>query len=154
MREVEHMIKQIVKEEMYDRPYGVAYTGAMLEDVSAIRKLHEATIAESEKHGLSLEGWSVPSDYHMTICLGELPLHMKMRGDLNKDVELHITHFGFSDKAAAFQVTGYMSKNDMQHITVAFAERPADSKQIAQWHALDVPFVVTAMIREVPNAKP
>lgn len=153
MHKVEQMVKQVVRETMYDRPYGVAYTGAMVEDVSAIRELHEATVAEALKHGLSLEDWSTPSDYHMTICLGELSLRMKIR-DLNKEVELNVTHFGFSDKAAAFQVTGYMSKNDMQHITTAFVDKPADSKEITQWHALEEPFVVNAMIREVANLKP
>jgi hypothetical protein len=154
MRDIESMIRQVVREAVYDRPYGVAYTGAMVEEEVFIRKLHDATIIEANKYGLNMDGWSIPSDYHMTICLGELPLHMKMRGDLNKDVELHITHFGFNDKAAAFQVTGYMSKNDMQHITVAFKEKPADSKDITQWYELERPFTLTAMIREAAKAKP
>lgn len=154
MHNIERMVKGVVREAMYDRPFGIAYTGAMVENEADIKKLHEHTAWESDAHGISLDDWKMPEDYHMTICLGELPLHMKMRGDLNGEVEMHATHFGYTDKAMAFRVTGYMSKNDTQHITVAFREVPADSKEISEWHELKKPFSVQCIIREVPKLKP
>ena len=80
-------------------------------------------------------------------------MHRKMAGDLNSEVTLHVTHFGVNALAAAFKVTGYMSKNDTQHITVMFKNQPSDSKGITNWLPLDEPFDVTAVIREVPATR-
>lgn len=152
MFDVKKMIESVVRETM-DRPYGVAYTGAVVENEADRQRLKSVAEAQVYALGLDISGWMEPGDYHMTICVGELPLRMKMRGDIDQEAELHVTHFGYSDKAAAFKVTGYMSKNDTQHITMAFRDRPADSKEIVDWHELE-PFMVTAVIREVAAARP
>lgn len=146
--------------EMYGRPYGVAYTGAIVENEADIRKLN-VTMAEEMVKMRSSSGigskwvyWQTPSNYHMTICLGELPLHLKMRGDVGKEVTLHVTHIGVNKGAVAFRVTGYMSKNDVQHITMRFLSQPSDSKNIHFWHPLEHPFDVSATIREVAAQRP
>ena len=154
MDKVRSLIRSMVNEVWTDRPYGIAYTAAVVEDPSEEKKLETVFNDEVRAMGLKLTGWRFPKDHHMTICLGELPLHLKMRGDIGKEVELHVTHFGFSDKAMAFKVTGYMSKNDTQHITMAFREQPADAKDIQEWHSLEEQFVISANIREAPNAAP
>lgn len=152
MVELKKLVKCAVREVM-ERPYGVAYTGVMVENQADRKRLKSVAAAQIYALGLDVSGWTFPDDLHMTICLGELPLSVKMRGDVDQDVDLHVTHFGFSDLAVAFRVTGYMSKNDTQHITMAFRVRPADSKEITEWHELE-PFVVTGVIREVAAARP
>jgi hypothetical protein len=160
MDKVKSIVKSVVR-EMYDRPYGVAYTSAVIEDGSDCRKLEE--VAKDEVRKLlrlsrdtdeSLDGWKRPDDYHMTICLGELPLHRKMLGDIGADVALQVTHFGMTNEAAAFKVTGYMSKNDVQHITMFFRTQPSASKEIKEWRELPEPFTVKAVIREIAAGKP
>lgn len=150
---IQKLVSDVIK-EMYDRPYGIAYTGAMIENDGDWLKLYNTAKQEISRLGVSLNRWKRPEDFHMTICLGELPLHMKMRGDINSEVVLHVTHFGISDMAAAFKVTGFMSKNEIQHITVLFKKQPADSKNIVDWKPLQDPLDVTAIIREVPAQKP
>lgn len=144
----------VVRESFTDRPYGIAYTGAMIENEHDWLKLYNVADHELKKLGISLKGWGRPDDYHMTVCLGELPLHRKMAGDLNSEVTLHVTHIGFSELAVAFKVTGYMSKNKVQHITMMFKNQPSDSKDITNWLPLDEPFDVMAVIREVPAERP
>lgn len=141
-------------QEMYERPYGVAYTAAVVESEADQLKLRTVAKEMIEMTNANVQGWHEPSDFHMTICLGELPLGMKMRGDVGSEVELHVTHFGFNDRAIAFKVTGYMSKNDTQHITMLFRDRPADSKEIDRWVPLTDTFTVASVIREIPAARP
>lgn len=144
----------VVRESFTDRPYGIAYTGAMIENDYDWGRIYNEAEKQLSRLKNSLSGWNRPENYHMTICLGELPLHRKMAGDLNSEVTLHVTHFGMNQLAAAFKVTGYMSKNDVQHITVLFKNQPSDSKTITNWIPLDEPFDVTAVIREVPAERP
>lgn len=154
MFELRGLIKKMVMETLRDMPYGVAYTGAIVENEEDVQKMVFTAIEEMDKMNISDKGWFEPENYHMTICLGELSLHMKMRGDLNKEVQLQLTHFGYSDKAIAFKVHGYMSKNDMQHITMFFRDKPSDSKEIRNWVELELPFSVSAVIREVAKNRP
>jgi len=126
----------------------VSYTGVMIEDPIEIAKLQGVNIPD---------GWKTPQDigdlFHMTITLGELPLGMKMRGDLGSEVELKVESIGKSDSAIAFGVSGFMSKNEVQHITIGFKERPAASKNIKEWFPLKTPFTVKGIIREVGENK-
>ena len=141
--------------------HGIAYTGAMVENSGDIHRLVDAAKGQmrdllrlSKDTSEALQGWKAPADYHMTVCLGELPLRMKMRGDIGAEVDLHVTHFGATNEAAAFKVTGYMSKNDVQHITMFYRLQPSDSKDIREWRELPEPFTVKAVIREVPAERP
>jgi hypothetical protein len=153
MEQVRKLVQEAIREVTYSFPHGVAYTGAVVEDQGEIDKLYEVFRNEMARHDISLDGWKRPDDLHMTICLGAFPFHMKMRGDLNSPVTLEVTHLGISDLAAAFKVTGYMSKNDVQHITMAFLQQPSDAKEIQDWRPLAQPFSVEAVIREVGNKK-
>ena len=154
MDDIRNLVRSAINESLYERPFGIAYTAAVVEGWSDRQKLYEAFEAEISKAELELQGWHHPDDYHMTICFGELPLSMKVRGDLNSEVHLRATHLGISDEAIAFRVEGFMSKNDMQHITMLFKHRPADSNSIRNWKELDRPFTVSSVIREVPAKRP
>jgi len=94
----------------------ISYTAVVIENEKDIQKLKKVLNAVG---GLP-EGWKEPENYHMTVMLGELPLGLKMRGDLGAEAELEIISVGVSDLAIAVGITGYISKNETQHITLAF----------------------------------
>jgi predicted kinase len=77
------------------------------------------------------EGWTVIA-HHMTINLGPL----KDKTDLGKNVVITATELGLSDMAMALKVTGYPSKNEIPHVTVAInpnGGKPVMSNQITKW---------------------
>lgn len=88
--------------------------------------------------------------HHATICLGELPQHMKHR--IGEVVTLTGFMFGSSDKAMAIEVEGIESKNKIPHITIAINRetggKPVDSNKITNWKKIKM-FDVTGVITEV-----
>jgi len=77
------------------------------------------------------EGWTVIA-HHMTINLGPL----KDKTDLGKNVVITATALGLSDMAMALKVTGYPSKNEIPHVTVAInpnGGKAMMSNQISKW---------------------
>jgi predicted kinase len=77
------------------------------------------------------EGWKVIA-HHMTINLGEL----KDKSNVGGEVVLTVTDVGLSDMAMAVKVSGYPSKNENPHITIAVnpdGGKPAMSNQITNW---------------------
>ena len=68
----------------------------------------------------------------MTINLGPL----KDKTDLGKNVVITATALGLSDMAMALKVTGYPSKNEIPHVTVAInpnGGKAMMSNQISKW---------------------
>ena len=77
------------------------------------------------------EGWKVIA-HHMTINLGEL----KDKSNVGEEVVLTVTDVGLSNMAMAVKVSGYPSKNENPHITIAVnpdGGKPAMSNQITNW---------------------
>ena len=151
---INNLIRNYIRETFIPY-YGISYTGVRIEDPNEIHKLEvffQKTIDQISF--IVPDNWKSPEDYHMTICLDELPLHLKMRGDLNSEVVLTITHIGYNTKAIAFKVTGYMSKNEVQHITMRFLDKPADSKEIVDWYPLKTGLELKGYIREVAKKQP
>lgn len=139
----EKVSKNIVKENS-----AIAYTGVLFEGVE-LKKLLEKSQLILDKLDLDIDdSWNTPEEYHMTVMLGVLPLGMKVRGDLGAEVDIEVNEIGVSDKAIAFGVTGYLSKNEKQHITLYFKEKPADSKLIKKWFKISKPFIVKGVITE------
>ena len=62
------------------------------------------------------EGWTVYAD-HMTICMGKLPPDLQSDTGLTK--QLRVETFAMDDKVMAVGVTGYPTKNEHPHITIA-----------------------------------
>lgn len=87
---------------------------------------------------------------HMTVLLGKMPLHLSLRGDLTlyKDVVLTVNEIGVSNDAIAFGVSGYMSINDKQHITLYFNKTPSQSKDIINWFPLKKRFTLNGTIKQ------
>lgn len=129
-------IRKIVRDTLKEAYLNsdVLYSAVVIEEPSEIQKIQD--IAKKYVP----ENWVEPENYHMTIAHGGLPETLRLRGDLNKDVELTVNMIGESDKAIAFAASGYYSKNDMPHITIAFNKdgggSAADSKSIKKWYPI------------------
>ena len=95
--------------------------------------------------------------HHMTICLRELPEHLKKYW-LDEEVALTVTELGVSDKAIAVKVTGFYTLVDskdsilkLQHITLAinpFDAKPLDSNLITDWKPVDH-FKINGIVKEI-----
>ena len=127
----------------------VQFTGVKVADPSEIAKLESMAKKNMEELGIEMPGgWKNPIDYHMTVKFGMLPLGMRMRGDVGKPTILQVQTLGVSDRAIALGVSGYMSRNENQHITLKFEIYPSDSNEIQKWIPLPFPFEVEGVIHE------
>lgn len=99
----------------------------------------------------------IPGDFeiiahHMTICMGELPNDLKNK--INEKVELQAYEIGFSEKAIAVKVSGFYSKNEIPHITLAvnrnIGGKPFDSSKIKNWIPLDKTIDLIGFVQEIP----
>ena len=141
MEKIRLMIRKILTEEL--KPV-VIYSAVVIEkheDIEKIKKLIKKYVPINE-------GWRSPHMFHMTIGQGKFPESLYLRGDLNKEVTLTIISIGISGNAIALGTSGYYSKNDIPHITLAFQTTPADSKEIKNWEPIDN-LSVTGIIREI-----
>ena len=148
-------IRQVVREEIERVLHGknfsnVEYTGAIIEG-DEIKKFESLLSDRLRIFGIKIPSdWKLPNNYHMTKTLGELSLGMKMSGAIGSSVVLTCHSIGVSDDAIAVGVSGLFSRNEIQHITVAFKKKPADSKDIKNWIEFE-PFKVIGYVREVTN---
>ena len=127
------------------------FTGVFVEGEDAV-KLQKMFLKNMKSLGLSVpNNWKEPEDYHMTVKLGYLKLGRKMAGDIGAEVDLVADSIGFDENAVAVGVTGYMSKNIRQHITMLFKEVPSDSNKINPENWIKIPFAfsVKGVIREI-----
>jgi len=92
------------------------------------------------------EGWKVIA-HHMTINMGEL----KDKTDIGKDVTLTVEAIGLSDMAMAVKVSGYPSKNEIPHVTIAVnpnGGKPVMSNQITNWTPIRK-FMIGGVVTEI-----
>lgn len=139
-------IRKTIRESVAHR---ARYTGVIVKDPKDVDVLENKLDEALQKLNVKKTGWIVPENYHMTITLGKLPLFLTMRNDLGKEVELYVDAIGMNDDAIAFRCSGYMSRNDTQHITMLFKTTPSASKEIENWMEIDEPFYVSGTIEEV-----
>lgn len=114
-----------------------------------------AVVLDNDSSNLLLSAFVYPNSefndwikiaHHMTICLRELPEHLKKYW-LDEDVYLTVTELGISDKAVAVKVTGFYTLVDSKdtvlkfpHITLAinpFDAKPLDSNLITDWKPVE-----------------
>lgn len=141
MGNIRRLIRKILIE---DSKPTVIYSAVIIEDHSELAKIQKLI----KKYVPINQQWKKPHDFHMTISLGKFPESLYLRGDLNKEVTLKLTSIGISGNAIAIETSGYYSKNDIPHITLAFQTTPSDSKEIKNWELIDN-VSVTGTIREV-----
>lgn len=133
------MIKLFDKFRFYKKGVKAAYSAVVLDNES--RNLLLSTFIYTVPE---YSNWIKFAD-HMTICMGELPEHLK-RYWLDEEVSLTVTELGISDKAVAVKVIGgfiISKKNDdvgrgadFPHITLAINPidgKPSDSNKITDW---------------------
>lgn len=135
-------IKKIL--EAKDAPESdVLYTAVVLDQCTrtSLQFMYEEEIPE---------GWTVFL-HHMTIRLGE----SKDKSDIGNRVPLTITHVGKSDMAMALKVTGYKTKNEIPHITVAVnpnGGKPVMSNDITSWRPVKE-MLISGIVTEVKKFK-
>lgn len=125
------------------------FTGIKIIEPKEISKLEFMVKKNMDELDVEMPvNWKSPVDYHMTVKFGVLPLGMRMRGDVGKPTALQAQTIGMSDKAIALGVSGYMSRNDNQHITLGFEIYPSDSNEIQEWIPLPFPFEIEGVVHE------
>tara|TARA_R110002020_G_scaffold4272_6_gene19025 strand:- start:7577 stop:7936 length:360 start_codon:yes stop_codon:yes gene_type:complete len=79
--------------------------------------------------------WSIFA-HHMTVVFGK---GLPNQQDLDKNIQLIVTHVGMSKKAMAVKVEGYPSNNKIPHITLAVSPdgKPVMSNDIKNWSKVD-----------------
>ena len=147
-----------LKEEVEELdPTLLSYTAVFIEDPAEIKKIeaiaNQAIDTVVPKNAIDNTIWHMPPDYHMTVKLGKLGLSRRMNADpdIDSDVVLEVIGIGMTNDAIALLVTGYMSKNVKQHITLAFKTTPSDSNSIPNknWYKFKKSFPLKGVIREV-----
>ena len=120
----------------------VSYTGVFLDKDSR-------TILETEFKSQVPDGWEWIA-HHMTITMGEID----DKSELGKQVALEVTSFGKNDKVMAIGVTGYPSKNEKPHVTLAVNRadggKPFMSNQIQDWEPYTINTILTGVVSEFP----
>lgn len=128
---------------IYKNMQKVSYTGVFLDRDSR-------TILEQEFKSQVPEGWEWIA-HHMTITMGEIA----DKSQLGEQVSLEVTSFGKNDKVMAIGVSGYPSKNDKPHVTLAVnrAEggKPFMSNQIQDWEPYTINTILTGVVSEYPS---
>lgn len=137
-------IRKLIRNILIKEAQTIIYSAVCIEDPAEIAKIDKIR----EQYVPKDKGWKKPHDYHMTISLGKLPNVLLKKGDLNQDVSLTVTAIGISTNAIALEVSGYYTKNDIPHITLAFIGEPANSKNILHWMPIEE-FDITGVIRQV-----
>jgi len=142
--------------KFYKKGSNIVYSGIIL-DQKSIDLLLSTFIYPYNEYS----DW-IKIAHHMTICMGELPEHIK-RYWLDEEVTLTVTEIGVSDKAIAVKVTGFFSitkpikdLNDIDrfpHITLAINPidaKPVDSNFITDWKKIQ-PITLKGIVKEVLN---
>ena len=124
----------------------IAYSAVVLDD-----KSKERLIAKFKN--LIPKDWEIVA-HHMTINLGEIdPEFEKFLG--YKNVGLWVNDIGIDDKVIAVGVSGFPSKNQKPHITLAINRKeggkPVMSNYINEWEKLKRPFIVSGDVKEVKH---
>jgi hypothetical protein len=136
-------VKDIIdSKDMYPQS-DISYSGVLLDTASRTKLL-------SMIGGEIPEGWKVFA-HHMTINMGPL----KDKDSVGKNAVLTVTHLGLSDMAMAVRVSGYPSKNDIPHITIAInpnGGKPVMSNNITKWQDIKS-FMVSGTVTEVKHLK-
>ena len=146
------MITQFENFKFYKIGSPITYSGVIL-DMESHNKLLETFIYNNP----DFTNW-IKVAHHMTICLGQLPEHIR-KYYLDEDAVLTVTHFGYNDKVAAVKVEGLFTINKpdidegpiFQHITLAFepnAGKPQMSNEIQDWSEVER-FEVSGKIEEI-----
>ena len=95
-------------------------------------------------------GWETIA-HHMTINMGEID--PKFEKYLGMTVDLTAVDFAMDEKVMAVGVTGFETKNQKPHITLAVNRtaggKPMMSNNLINWENLSEPIILTGKVTEV-----
>lgn len=148
------MITTFENFKFYKKGLPVKYSAIVLDN-----KSHDILLSKFVYPNPDFNDW-IKIAHHMTICLGELPEHIKKYW-LDEEITLTVTELGISDKSVAVKVTGYFNIakpslpddeiSKFPHITLAINPinaKPADSNYITDWQEIE-PFEVKGTVMEI-----
>lgn len=122
----------------------ISYSAVVLDERSRDRLLKNF-------EGLIPEDWEEIA-HHMTINMGEIDPEYEQY--LGMPVRLKAEEFGIDDNVAAVSVSGFPTKNDKPHITLAVNRKgggkPVMSNNIKKWYPLKKPQLLVGKVEEVP----
>jgi predicted kinase len=116
--------------------------------------LYSAIVLDEKSHNELINMFSdiIPEDWklyahHMTIQFGK---GVENEKDLDKEVILQGNKLGISDKAIAIEVSGYESKKNIPHITIAISPdgSPKMSNDISDWKKIK-PITLTGVVKNI-----
>ena len=106
---------------------------------------------------LQIFGKNLPEEWekiahHMTINMGEIDPELEKY--LGFPVRLKVEDFAMDDKVAAVGVSGFESKNEKPHVTLAVNRqeggKPFMSNKLTDWESVRRPVFLTGKVEEVP----
>lgn len=125
----------------------ISISGVILDD-----KSHNKLVSEFPDY--ILDGWEVHGE-HMTIIFGQPLSKMGLEDDKGKEVELVVTHVGFTNMVVALKVEGYPSDNETPHITLAVntegGGEPRMANDIDNWKKLNNPIILKGKVLEIKH---
>lgn len=141
-----------VFEHFYKNNTPIVYSSIVLDSYSKYILLSKFIYNDSD-----YSDWIKICD-HMTICLGELPEHIK-RYWLDEEITLITTELGISEKAIAVKVKGFFNIEKpntingpkFPHITLAINSingKPVDSNYIENWQIIE-PIKIKGVVTEI-----
>ena len=97
------------------------------------------------------EDWKIYAD-HMTIAFGQGLESVDKKLDLGKIIDLKVVKLGISDKAIAVKVEGYVTLNNIAHVTLAVNDfdggKPYMSNLITDWYDCEN-IIISGIIKEI-----
>ncbi len=122
----------------------ISYSAVMLDDRSKERLVRKF-------QSMIPEGWEIVDDMHMTINMG------KINDDALKylgfPVRISAVSIAMDDKVIAAGVTGFDSKNERPHITIAVNKRNGAkafmSNNLTRWDRINRPLQLVGVVKEV-----
>jgi len=139
--------------KFYKKGLNIAYSGVIIDS-----KSKELLLSTFIYPNSNFSDW-IKISHHLTICMGELPEHLK-RYWLDEKVILTATHIGISDKAVAVKISEFFNiskwddeENRFPHITLAINPidaKPVDSNKIVDWQEIK-PLKLKGVVKEIPG---
>ena len=121
----------------------IQYSAVVLDDKSKHRLLKKL-------QNVIPEDWEKHAD-HMTINVGEIDPEFERY--LGMAVKLNVEKIGIDDKVIAVTASGFPTKSEKPHITIAvntkMGGRPSMAKNLTNWELMKRPFPVFGKVTEI-----
>jgi len=121
----------------------ISYSAVVLDDRSRQRLIERFK-------SIIPDGYTIIAD-HMTINMGEIDPEFEKY--LGLAIRLSVNDFAMDDKVIAVGVSGFETRNNKAHITLAINKanggKPMMSNKLTNWQPLKRPLLITGVVAEV-----